>query len=75
MSEEMSAEFDTVAEWTAEAARRLGDEFFLPAAGRGSGSPAALDWLIDALELQADDVLLDSGAGVGGPASYAGQRR
>ncbi|PRC46275.1 SAM-dependent methyltransferase, partial [Mycobacterium sp. ITM-2017-0098] len=32
MSEEMSAEFDTVAEWTAEAARRLGDEFFLPAA-------------------------------------------
>ncbi|PRC48801.1 SAM-dependent methyltransferase, partial [Mycobacterium sp. ITM-2017-0098] len=42
---------------------------------RGSGSPAALDWLIDALELQADDVLLDSGAGVGGPASYAGQRR
>lgn len=75
MNEAMEAEFDTVAEWTAEVAARLGDEFFLPAACRGSGSPSALDWLIDALGLQADDVLVDSGAGVGGPAAYAVQSR
>lgn len=75
MSDAMDAEFDTVAEWTAEAAQRLGDEFILPAACRGSGSPAALDWLIDALDLQGDDVLVDSGAGVGGPAAYAVQSR
>lgn len=75
MSEAMDAEFDTVAEWTAEAARELGEEYFLPAACRGSGSPAALDWLIGALELSTGDVLLDSGAGVGGPAYYAVQNR
>jgi cyclopropane fatty-acyl-phospholipid synthase-like methyltransferase len=75
MSEAMNAEFDTVAEWTAEAAQTLGEEFFLPAACRGSGSPAALDWLIGALELSQGDVLLDCGAGVGGPARYAVQKR
>ena len=75
MSDAMEAEFDTVAEWTAEAARHLGPDHFLPAACRGSGSPAALDWLIDALELTADDVVLDCGAGVGGPAAYAVRNR
>jgi SAM-dependent methyltransferase len=75
MSEAMDAEFDTVAEWTAEAARALGADFFLPAACRGSGSPAALDWLISALDLSTGDVLLDCGAGVGGPACYAVQKR
>jgi SAM-dependent methyltransferase len=75
MSEAMSAEFDTVAEWTAEAAIRLGPSYFLPAGCRGSGSPAALDWLIDQLELTPGALLLDSGAGVGGPAAYAAQQR
>jgi SAM-dependent methyltransferase len=71
----MSAEFDTVAEWTADAAVELGPDFYTPAACRGSGSPAALDWLIDGLDLAAGQSLLDSGAGVGGPAAYAAQQR
>jgi ubiquinone/menaquinone biosynthesis C-methylase UbiE len=75
MTDPMSAEFDTVAEWTARVARDLGPDFHIPAGCRGSGNPAALDWLIDGLELTADDTLLDCGAGVGGPAAYAAKAR
>jgi SAM-dependent methyltransferase len=71
----MSAEFDTVAEWTAQVARDLGPPFYIPAGCRGSGNPAALDWLIEELDLNAADVLLDCGAGVGGPAAYAAHRQ
>ena len=45
----MEAEFDTVAEWTAEVAAGLGPEYLVPAACRGSGKPAALDWLGDSI--------------------------
>ena len=75
MGEAMSAEFDTVAEWTARVALELGEAFRIPAGCRGSGSPAALDWLIEHLRLTAGDSLLDCGAGVGGPAAYAVERR
>lgn len=75
MSGAMSAEFDTVAEWTSEVAVELGPDYYIPAACRGSGSPAALDWLIEHLELVPGEALLDCGAGVGGPASYAAERR
>ncbi len=44
MDEAMEAEFDTVAEWTAQVAIDLGPEYFIPAGCRGSGQPAALDW-------------------------------
>jgi SAM-dependent methyltransferase len=71
----MAAEFDTVAEWTAQAAIALGPSYRIPAACRGSGSPAALDWLIDQMNLGSDDLLLDCGAGVGGPSAYAAHRR
>ena len=71
----MSAEFDTVAEWTARAAIELGPSFRIPAACRGSGSPAALQWLVDRLGLAAGETLLDCGAGMGGPAAYAVQQR
>jgi SAM-dependent methyltransferase len=74
MSEAMEAEFDTVAEWTAELARDLGPEYHIPAGCRGSGNPAALDWLADRMGLQSGEVLLDCGAGVGGPAAYAADR-
>lgn len=67
----MSAEFDTMAAWTAAVARDLGPRYHVPAGCRGSGSPAALDWLIDALEMRDGQTLLDCGAGVGGPAAYA----
>ncbi|MEH3139509.1 MAG: methyltransferase domain-containing protein [Mycobacterium kyogaense] len=71
----MSAEFDTVAEWTAEVATDLGPDYHVPAGCRGSGNPAALDWLIEQLGLRAGETLLDCGAGVGGPAAYARERR
>lgn len=71
----MSAEFGTVAEWTAQAAVELGPDYYIPAACRGSGSPAALDSLLDRLDLAPGETLLDCGAGVGGPAAYAAQQR
>jgi SAM-dependent methyltransferase len=74
MTDAMDAEFDTVAEWTADVALRLGPDHHLPAACRGSGSPAALDWLIENLSVRAGDLVLDSGAGVGGPAAYLARR-
>lgn len=67
----MKAEFDTVAGWTADVALDLGPEFHLPAGCRGSGSPGALRWLIDRLDLAAADTMVDVGAGVGGPAAFA----
>jgi ubiquinone/menaquinone biosynthesis C-methylase UbiE len=70
-----AAEFDTLAEWTAEVATDLGEQFYIPAGCRGSGSPAVLDWLIDQLDLKAGETLLDCGAGVGGPAGYAAAQR
>ncbi|WP_422743287.1 class I SAM-dependent methyltransferase [Mycobacterium sp. WMMD1722] len=73
MSEAMDAEFDTVAEWTARVALDLGEDYYLPAACRGSGSPPGLQWLIDQMGLGAEVSLLDCGAGVGGPAAYAAQ--
>ncbi len=75
MSDPAEAEFDTLAEWTAQVAQDLGEEFYIPAGCRGSGSPDVLDWLIDQLDLKAGETLLDCGAGVGGPAAYAAQQR
>jgi ubiquinone/menaquinone biosynthesis C-methylase UbiE len=71
----MEAEFDTIAEWTARVAIDLGAPFYVPAACRGSGSPVALDWLIENLGLTHGESLLDCGAGVGGPAAYAARER
>ena len=69
--EPMQAEFGTVAEWTLGAVRRLGPQYALPAACRGSGNPAALSWLARRLELGPGTRMLDSGAGAGGPAAFA----
>lgn len=67
----MAAEFGTVAEWTAEVASRLGPGYAVPAACRGSGQPAALDWLLTGLDPAPGGLLADVGAGLGGPAAYA----
>ncbi|GAC1398898.1 MAG: class I SAM-dependent methyltransferase [Mycobacterium sp.] len=75
MTEAMAAEFDTVAEWTAQVAAKLGSAYHIPAGCRGSGTPAALEWLIDNLGLAPGQAFLDCGAGVGGPAAYAVQQR
>jgi SAM-dependent methyltransferase len=70
----MEAEFDTVAEWTAQVAADLGPEYYIPAACRGSGKPAALDWLLESMHQQPGELMLDAGAGTGGPAAYAASR-
>jgi SAM-dependent methyltransferase len=71
VTEAMEAEFGTVAEWTAQVAVELGPDYSVPAGCRGSGSPPALDWLIEQMQLKSGSWLLDCGAGVGGSAAYA----
>jgi SAM-dependent methyltransferase len=71
----MEAEFGTVAEWTAQVAVELGPDYHIPAGCRGSGSPAALAWLIDEMGLASGALFLDCGAGVGGPAAYVARSR
>ena len=70
----MEAEFNTVAEWTARVAADLGPEYYIPAACRGSGQPAALDWLLERLGPRPGEGMIDVGAGSGGPAAYAARR-
>ena len=70
----MEAEFDTVAEWTARVAADLGPEYYIPAACRGSGQPEVLDWLLERLGPRPGEVMIDVGAGMGGPAAYAACR-
>jgi SAM-dependent methyltransferase len=74
-SEAMEAEFDTVAGWTEEAVRALGPEYAAPAGCRGTGSEAALRWLADRLELGPETAMIDSGAGIGGPAGWLAAER
>lgn len=71
MIEEMEAEFDDVAAWTAEVALALGEDHHVPAACRGSGSPGSMRWFLDRLAVRRDHRMLDCGAGVGGPAAFA----
>jgi SAM-dependent methyltransferase len=71
----MDAEFDTVAGWTEEAVRALGPEFAVPAGCRGTGSEGALRWLADRMDLGPHTRMLDSGAGVGGPAGWLAAER
>lgn len=66
----MEAEFDTVASWTEDAVAELGDDHAIPAACRGSGSPAQLEWLAGGLDLGATRRFLDAGSGLGGPAAW-----
>lgn len=73
--DKMSAEFGAVASWTAAAARTLGRSYYVPAGCRGSGGPAAMDWLLGRLPDVAGAPLLDVGAGIGGPAAFARERR
>lgn len=70
-ADSMSAEFGTVAEWTAEAAADLGPTYAIPAGCRGSGSPGVLRWFLDHLDAAPGRTFLDCGAGVGGPAAFA----
>ncbi len=73
-SDPMDSEFGTVAEWTAEVAESLGPQYRIPAACRGSGRPSALDWLLEDLAPRPGDLMIDVGAGLGGPSAYAAER-
>ena len=66
----LEAEFDTVAAWTEAAIAELGEDHAIPAACRGSGSPADLAWLAEGLDLSGDDRFLDAGSGLGGPTAW-----
>lgn len=70
----MEAEFGTVAEWTAQVAESLGPAYRVPAACRGSGRPSALDWLLADLDPRPGELMIDIGAGLGGPSAYAAGR-
>jgi SAM-dependent methyltransferase len=70
----MFAEFNDVAGWTADAVEQLGEQYAIPAACRGSSSPSTLAWLAETCELATGTVLLDVGAGAGGPAAWAAER-
>lgn len=70
-----SDEFDTEAAWTVEVLAGLPPEDAIPGACRGSGDPAALDWLADALEVNQATRFLDLGGGIGGPAAWLRQRQ
>jgi ubiquinone/menaquinone biosynthesis C-methylase UbiE len=74
INDPMEAEFDTVAEWTARVAIELGPDYYIPAACRGSGQPAVLDWLLERLGPRPGEVMIDVGAGLGGPAAYAARQ-
>lgn len=75
MPQPLENEFGTLARWTHEAVRELGRRYAVPAACRGSGTPSALDWLLARLAPAPGDRMLDVGAGLGGPAAYARDRR
>lgn len=68
------AEFGTLAGWTAELLAGRDRAAVLAGTCRGSGSPAALAWLAESLRLDPDTTLLDVGAGLGGPLSWAAER-
>lgn len=70
-----SEEFDTEAAWTVEILAELAPDDAIPGACRGSGDPAALDWLADALEVNQASRFLDLGGGIGGPAAWLRQRQ
>jgi SAM-dependent methyltransferase len=70
VTEALEDEFDLVARWTEEVVADLGPDYALAAACRGSGSPAGLAWLAEALAVSAADRMLDAGSGVGGPAAW-----
>ncbi|MBT0769689.1 methyltransferase domain-containing protein [Kineosporia sp. J2-2] len=72
--EEMEAEFGVLAAWTADAVRRLGPEYAIAAACKGSASPGALGWLASVCGLREGSLLVDVGGGMGGPVAFARRR-
>ena len=74
MSDTEEQEFDTEAAWIAEVLEELPARQRIPGACRGSGQPAALGWLADALDPGPSTRFLDLGGGIGGPAAWLDDR-
>jgi SAM-dependent methyltransferase len=70
MTEALEDEFDLVATWTEQVVEELGQDYAIAAGCRGSGSPASLAWLAEALEVPLVHRMLDAGSGLGGPAAW-----
>lgn len=68
------SEFDSMASWTADAIERLGGDHGVPGACRGSGGPAAMDWLATWLVAGGTSSFLDLGGGLGGPCAWLSGR-
>lgn len=67
-------EYDEHAIAAAEMAGDLALDARIAAACRGSGNPAALAWLAEALSIQPADRVVDLGSGLGGPAAWLARR-
>jgi SAM-dependent methyltransferase len=63
-----------VAAWTAEVLAQVERPSAIASACRGSASPAALAWLGECLTLGPDQVVVDVGGGLGGPAAWFADR-
>jgi SAM-dependent methyltransferase len=72
--EVFESEFDRLARWTADAIAELRPDDPIPGACNGSGSPQSLGWLATALGVGPTTRLLDTGAGLGGPAAWLAGR-
>jgi SAM-dependent methyltransferase len=70
LSAAMVTEFDQLAGWTEETLVGLNYEAAIAAACRGSGNPAALTWLAEAMKVGNTTTVLDVGGGLGGPAAW-----
>jgi SAM-dependent methyltransferase len=70
LSPAMETEFDQLAGWTEETLVGLSPEDAVAAACRGSGNPAALTWLAEAMQIGNTTTVLDVGGGLGGPAAW-----
>lgn len=73
--ERLGTEFGSFTDWMVEAIRALRIEDAIPAACRGTGNPALLKDLADAIEARSEMLVLDAGSGMGGPAAWLRRER
>lgn len=66
----LEAEFGSYSDWIVEVAELLPVPDRVAIASRGTGNPALLQAAADAAGIAADDLVLDVGSGLGGPAAW-----
>ena len=70
----LEAEFGFYSDWIVEAAEQLRISQRIAIASRGTGNPALLRAVSDAIEVGPGDVVLDVGSGLGGPSAWLEER-